>query len=189
MSSGVVCPSCGVAVVPGYVRCPKCHKSLPRAARHSGIEGGTAVESKRRSPMVAVIAVALAGGAVIAYLGVRSTGGSKKAAAAPARVQPAETPAPAGDTAQPAAVEAPQGPSAEQRAVAAARDLEHELQKQRLWSTVQVFGSRVEVRSGSCDDPAMASALDASEPTFKAAGLTKLRCLEQSGRVVTDRDL
>jgi hypothetical protein len=35
----------------------------------------------------------------------------------------------------------------------------------------------------------MATALDASAPTFKAAGLTKLRCLEQSGRVVTDRDL
>jgi hypothetical protein len=189
MSSGIVCPACGLAVVPGYVRCPKCHKPLPRRAGPSAMVGGTAVETTRKSPMIVVIAIALAGGAVIAYLGLRSTESPKKAAPAPA--MPVEQPeTPAADVAQPAPAEPAQaGPSQEQAAASAASQLERELKKQRLWSTVQIFGSRVEVRSGSCSDPAMAAALDASASTFKAAGLTKLRCLEQSGQVVTDRDL
>ena len=42
-----VCPACGVAVVPGYVKCPKCHAGLPlaggRTKRMTGDPGGTAV--------------------------------------------------------------------------------------------------------------------------------------------------
>ncbi len=187
--SGTVCPSCGVAVVPGYVRCPKCHKSLPRRAGPSTLEGGTAVDTTRKSPMIAVIAIALLGGGVIAYLGLRSNGTAKQQAPVAAPVAEPEA-APAGsEVAAPDDIDLPSGPSAEQTAVAAASQLERELKKQRLWSTVQVFGNRVEIRSGSCSDPAMASALDASAATFKSAGLTRLRCLEQSGRVVTDRDL
>ncbi|NVB77300.1 MAG: hypothetical protein HOV81_02800, partial [Kofleriaceae bacterium] len=141
-------------------------------------------------PMIVVIAIALAGGAVIAYLGLRSTETTTKAAPAPAMPVEQDTPTAGTDVAQPGAAEpAPTGPSQEQAAASAASQLERELKKQRLWSTVQIFGSRVEVRSGSCSDPAMAAALDASASTFKAAGLTKLRCLEQSGQVVTDRDL
>lgn len=185
----MVCPGCGLAVVPGYVRCPKCHKPLPRRAGASAIVGGTAVETTRKSPMIVVIAIAFAGGAIIAYLGLRSTESTKKAAPAPA-VSVDEPETPSADIAQPVAPEAAQaGPSQEQAAASAASQLERELKKQRLWSTVRIFGSRVEVRSGSCGDPAMATALDASASTFKAAGLTKLRCLEQSGQVVTDRDL
>lgn len=186
--SGVVCPSCGVAVVPGYVRCPKCHKSLPRTA-NAAVVGGTSVESTaRKSPMIAMIAVALIGGGAIAYLGLKSKSSESPPVAPTRTVEPAEK-EPGGEVAQPAPAEVPSGPSAEQTAVGAAAHLERELKKQRLWSTVQIFGSRVEVRSGSCSDPAMASALDAHAPAFKSAGLTKLRCLEQSGEVVTDRDL
>jgi hypothetical protein len=58
-----------------------------------------------------------------------------------------------------------------------------------LWSTVTVVGERVDVRSGSCGEPQMKSALDTSASAFKAAGLTKLRCIEQSGTVVFTREL
>ena len=70
-----------------------------------------------------------------------------------------------------------------------ASELRRTLERQRLWSQVTVTGDRVDVQSSSCDDPAMAPLLDSAAPAFKAAGLTSLRCLEQSGRVVTDRDL
>ena len=46
MFSGMsaVCPKCGVAVVPGYVKCPKCQAPLPAARAPSKvIPGGTAV--------------------------------------------------------------------------------------------------------------------------------------------------
>ena len=45
--TGAVCPSCGVAVTPGYVRCPKCKRGLPQRAR-TALEGGTAVASSGR---------------------------------------------------------------------------------------------------------------------------------------------
>jgi hypothetical protein len=86
---------------------------------------------------------------------------------------------------QPETADQPTGPNA----VDVAASLERTLRKQRLWSTVSVVGDRVDVRSGSCGDAAMAPMLDGAASSFRAAGLTKLRCLEQSGRVVTERDL
>jgi hypothetical protein len=72
---------------------------------------------------------------------------------------------------------------------AVADRLERALKRERLWSTVSIEGTRVDVRSGSCADPQLAGIVDASAAALKAAGLTRVRCLEQSGRVVTDRDL
>ncbi|HEX5059248.1 MAG TPA: hypothetical protein VFV99_07805 [Kofleriaceae bacterium] len=184
--SGAVCPSCGVAVVPGYVRCPKCHKALPRA-RGSHLEGGTAVASATgKGPLITAIAIGVVAIGAIAYLGLRK---NEKPAAQPAAT--VETPAvpaqaevetPAQPTEQPAQ---PTGPTA----LDVAAGLERNLKKQRLWSTVSIIGDHVDVRSGSCEDPGMKPALDEVAPSFKAAGLTSLRCLEQSGRVVTARDL
>jgi hypothetical protein len=71
----------------------------------------------------------------------------------------------------------------------AAADLERSLGRQRLWSSVQVIGGRVEVRSGSCADPAIGPVIDGAQPTLRSAGLTRLRCLAQSGAVVFERDL
>jgi len=182
-----VCPACGVAVVPGYVRCPKCHAPLPRAQHKLGV-GGTALEpTGRRFPLLAVIGAAVIGAAIIIYLGVR--GGKEPARAAPAPT-PTTEPAPAATAPPPTAPEpaqptAARGPDPQ----TLANDLERRLRRQRLWSTVDVVGGRVDVRSGSCSDPAMRTALDGAVAGFKAAGLTKLRCLEQSGRVVTDREL
>lgn len=71
----------------------------------------------------------------------------------------------------------------------AAADLDRQLKKQRLWGTVQVIGDRADVRSGACDDPGMRPVLDGAAASLKSAGLTKLRCLAQSGAVVFERDL
>jgi hypothetical protein len=182
--SGAVCPSCGVAVVPGYVRCPKCGKGLPRRA--ASVVGGTALAEPRRFPVLALVAAAVAAIAITAYLGLRKTDeGVEKEPEEEALVEDTPDTEPVIPDEPPEEPAAPAAPSA----IDVAANLERALKRQRLWSTVSVIGARVDVRSGSCADPEMAPLLDGAAPSFKAAGLTKLRCLEQSGRVVTDRDL
>jgi hypothetical protein len=186
--SGAVCPACGVAVMPGYVRCPKCRKPLPRRRLTTQVSGGTALASSGRLGAIAAIAAAvLVGGGIIAYFGLRS-GPPATQPVAIEEPQPDEPLAPEPDTFTP-----PETPVIEQPAdpvpVQVAADLERNLKRQRLWATVTIVGERVDVRSGSCGEPAMAAQLDATSPALKAAGLTRLRCLEQSGRVVSTRDL
>lgn len=185
--SAAVCPACGVAVMPGYARCPKCRRPLPRRVP-AVVKGGTAVEEKRRWPLFAVLGVAVAAAALIIVIG---RGGNDTPTAAPVAqpveeasdpIEVAQNPAPFEDRSP---TPQPTGPDP----TAAAASLERDLKRQRLWSNVTVSGTRVDVRSGSCGDPAMGPTLDGAAASLRAAGLTKLRCVEQSGRVVTDRDL
>lgn len=185
--SGATCPACGVAVLPGYARCPKCRRPLPRRAA-TQVQGGTAVEERRRWPLFAVLGGTIA---VIAIGVALASGDDKPAPTQP--VQPAPqveapsivAPPPPTFANEPPTAQQPTGPDPAELASA----LQQDLKRQRLWATVTVSGSRVEVRSGSCSDPAMAPALDSAAAGFKAAGLTNLRCVEQSGRVVVDRAL
>jgi hypothetical protein len=138
--------------------------------------------------LLGLVGIVLVAGGLIAYLAMRKS--APKAAKAAPTVQVddsnAPDPEPANTPDQPAQVQAqPSGPNATDIAA----ELERLLKKQRLWATVEVTGNRADVRSSSCSEPAMAPMLDGAAPSFKAAGLTKLRCVEQSGRVVTDRDL
>ncbi len=203
------CPSCGVAVVPGYVKCPRCHAVLPGAGglRRSGIHpGGTSVE-ERGFPIVPVVAGAIAVGVLLLLvLGGSSSpdrrpaspaGGAGSAAeptgAAPMTPANAAPPpvlgGPAGAAAAPAArppdIPSPAGPSPG----AVTAELERALGRQRLWSSVQATGERVDIRSGSCAEPEMGPAIDAAQAALRGAGLTRLRCLAQSGAVVFERDL
>jgi hypothetical protein len=193
--SGAVCQACGVPVVPGYVRCPKCHAPLPRVTfRRAGNTidpGGTAVAGPSRSPLILLIVGGVLAIALLAYLGLR---GGKKDKPVTAEPQPQQVGSEvAGAASGPGVVEppvqngstAPAAPSPD----SIAASFERALKKQRLWSTVEVIGSRADVRSGSCSEPGMTTALDGVAASFKAAGLTRLRCLEQSGRVVISRDL
>ncbi len=195
--SGAVCPACGVAVVPGYVRCPKCHRPLPRFARNSiSPVGGTAVETtgSKASPLLALLVAAAVAGGFIWFFAFRKhhegavagTGsGSAGAMTAPA---PGLTPAPVPNVAAPAAPP-PQSIQPTVHADEIAQTLERRLKRQRLWSTVTVVGDHVDVRSGSCSDGGMKPAIEAVASSFHAAGLTRLRCVEQSGTVAFARDL
>ncbi|HSN30911.1 MAG TPA: hypothetical protein VLT45_31715 [Kofleriaceae bacterium] len=183
----MTCPSCGVPVVPGYARCPKCHTALPQRAVTS-VEGGTSLSEERpRVPPTVFIAVGVVGVASILWLGLRHRGGDKPPTVIQAAPQRPQQVAQAPNLA-PAAPDEPHAPRAPQPE-AVASDLQAALRRQRLWSAVSVIGSRVDVRSGSCSDPAMKPALDSAAPQFKAAGLTTLRCVEESGAVVFTRDL
>jgi hypothetical protein len=178
--------------MPGYARCPnkRCRKPLPRRAT-TQIEGGTSIEEEpRRWPLIAVLAAAALGVGLFIYLGGKSDDKPKAAPVAAPTQQVQEQPTnveqqPSFTDTQPTPTQQPTGPDP----TALASALERDLKRQRLWSTVTVSGGRVDVRSGSCDDPAMNPTLESAMAGFKAAGLTKLRCVEQSGRVVTDRDL
>jgi hypothetical protein len=176
-----------VAVVPGYVKCPRCHAVLPRTgrARRSSVDpGGTSVAERRSSPLVPALIVTAAI-AVVLFL-VLGGDPKKKAGAGSAAASPLGAPSAGAAPAAPAPLDIPPaGPSPG----AAAADLERALGRERLWSSVQASGARVDVRSGACGEPAMGPVIEAARSALRGAGLTRLRCLAQSGAVVFERDL
>jgi hypothetical protein len=192
-----VCPACGVAVVPGYIKCPRCHAGLPagfgRTKRTTLDPGGTAVPQRGFPLSVVLIGVGVAV-AIIVVLALR--GGSKKTEAAP--------PAPPAPVAAIIASPQPRPPAVTTPSVAPAptvaaavvqdpgpaiADLKTALRAQRLWGAVEIVGQRIDLRSGSCADPGMRSLIEAKRTMLHGAGLTNLRCVEQSGAVVFERDL
>ncbi len=182
-----VCPACGVAVVPGYVKCPRCHAPLPYGGGRRGEPGGTALKDRSFPIAAIVIAVAVAIG-VVAVFGLR--GRKRPAAATITQAQPRQVPQPGALATAPTAParDTPSEPTGPLPA-AVASDLDRALKRKRLWGTVEVVGRRVDVRSGSCRDPAMGPLLDSARDSLHGAGLIKLRCLEQSGLLVFERDL
>lgn len=185
-----ICPACGVAVVPGYVRCPKCRAALPYGAgraRAANDAGGTAVQ-QRGFPIVAVVAPVVIALAIALFFGLR--GGADKPSASNAG---AEQPAPSTQVTTAPVATAPvvPAPSSEvpRNPAGAARDLERSLRGLRLWSTIEIVGTRIDVRSASCGDRAMVPPINAAMSSLREGGLTKLRCLAQSGAVVFEREL
>lgn len=190
-----LCPACGVPVVAGYVKCPKCHANLPygagRAKRTTADPGGTAVSASRFPFSALIVGVCVAAG-IILFFGLR--GGNKPTHAAPPPEpieaqqvpQASTTPvAPPTPVVAPTPVQTPRGQTPE----AAAGELVNRLRSQRLWSTTDVRSGQIDVRSSECRDPRMRPMIDAAHGMLSDAGLTKLRCLEQSGAVVFARDL
>ncbi|HEU0029631.1 MAG TPA: hypothetical protein VFQ53_03285 [Kofleriaceae bacterium] len=188
------CPSCGVAVVPGYVKCPKCHAALPygsgRRSRLTADPGGTALE-ERGVPWLPVLGALGVAAAIVIVFVVLGRSGDEPAATTPATpAQPLTTPTTA---VAPTASPTPSAPTATAPAsrnpTAAAAELDRALRRQKLWSTVEVTGPRIDVRSAACGDAAMTPVIDSAVPALREAGLTRLRCLAQSGAVVLERDL
>lgn len=194
MTAGPTCPACKIAVLPGYTKCPKCHALLPyskgsRAA--TSIDPGGTVAEQKANLWVPLAATVLVAGGIIAFFATR---GHASATARDAAVD--ETPMPAAQQEVPTVASPPPPPNQPLVArppsaptpTAAAADLEKQLRRLRLWSTVQATGQRVDIRSATCNDPGMAAAIESASPPLRSAGLTKLRCLEESGRVVFERD-
>ena len=201
--TGEVCPKCRVAVVPGYVKCPKCHAPLPRHARPTlDPGGGTAVNEPARFPVgLAIVAAVVVCGGLVAYFALH---GHHAARAVAATDQGSATASAASATGSTGATDdsddsddigVPPPPAAGRQATApmpadaVAARLERRLKHLHLWATVDVGSTIVDVRSDSCGDPAIKPVIDSAAPRFKAAGLTRLRCLEESGTVVFTRDL
>ena len=190
-----VCPACGVAVVPGYAKCPRCQKPLPygngsKRAR-TAVAGGTVAED-RRFPW-ALVAVPLGAVIVIALFLKFVAGGSDDPSVTEGSNQPVTTQPPGPVVAQPTLPTNPEPVRPTQPVApdptAAVAELDRLLRSQRLWSTVEATPPRVDVRTSSCDDPSMRPSIDRVATVLRRAGLTRLRCLAQSGTVVFERDL
>jgi hypothetical protein len=152
--------------------------------------GGTAVAPRGFPISAAAVAVGVAA-AIILFGTRRSTRpAAPEPAALPAPVEAiaaSAAPPPAAPLAAPAS--APPPDTTDQIRRAAALELEATLRRQRLWGRAEILGSRIDVRSGSCADKAMPLAIDSERAVLHGAGLTRLRCLAQSGAVVFERDL
>lgn len=184
------CPACGVAVVPGYAKCPKCHAALP--SRRVQAAGGTTASDRRF--WVAPILVPL-GILLLIVIAAKSCGGGNddevpepgSAVTATGPAQPPQQPTQLVQQRRPITPipTIPTGPSPQ----AASNELERTLRGRRLWSTIDVTGARIDVSSSACDDPGMGPAIDGVAAALHGAGLTHLRCLAQSGTIVFERDL
>lgn len=185
------CPACGVAVVPGYVRCPKCQRPLPGGRRVQTVAGGTAVEGRDRLPLLPIAGGAIVLLGIILYFVLGKSDAAKPVETDPATAGSAEE-APDETPAANTPLPVPRDDDRDNNRVdptAVAHDVERALKNQRLWSTVEVVGSDVEVTSGSCRDPNMVPMLDAASVALRNAGLTRVRCMENSGAVVFERRL
>jgi hypothetical protein len=185
-------------VVPGYVKCPKCHAALPRVTfKPKAGAGGTALERSGGVPWPALVVALVAATGLVVWLAVRH-GNSAKASTGSAQVAPDEVAGPTQPVAAPVAAPTPppldtpaptpatpQGPRPDE----VARQLKASLDRQRLWSTVSIVGDAIEVRSSACADPAIGPVFDTIVRAARAAGLTQLRCVSQSGGVVSQRAL
>ena len=183
------CPKCGVAVVPGYVKCPKCQTMLPQKRATTVAAGGTSSDTSGGMSLGMIILAVAVLGAGIAAFALR--GGSDKPVAVDS---PAPVPAPEDPVERPVAEPddpppAPAAPPVANDPTIAVRDLGRALTKERLWGTVEVVGSGVDVRSGGCREATMMPVVDEAIPALREAGVTKLRCLEQAGAVVFERDV
>ncbi len=186
------CPACGIPVVPGYVKCPRCHKPLPLLRQKSTTRdpgGGTAVDEPGGFPIIAVVIAVVVAGGIIAFFGLRGRGGTKATSEVSAP-QPDQddraTPPPPVAAPTEAPPQAPEAPNP----ITTAANLEATLRRLRLWSTVEVVGgTRVDIRSGVCADPQFGPTIESARASLHAAGLTKLRCLEESGAVAFERAL
>ena len=181
------CPACGVAVTPGYVKCPKCHAALPKMrSKRASVAGGTSVESESSPPWTLIgLGVALAAGVAVAVIALRGGGGPSQAPpsedAAPGTMVVDDVPASAD---QPTPVAAPTGPD---RAVVL-RDLDAALRKGRLWATIVANDTDVTITSASCEDAALAGHVDAAAADLAAIGIRSVECRARHGEVVFSRE-
>jgi hypothetical protein len=153
--------------------------------------GGTALEDKKL-PVMTLFLVGAAISAGIAYFALRksNTADSRTDATTATAVAGAIAPQ-AGSAAtvpNPTSAELPSIQATPSPGNAAAR-LETSLKKLKLWSTVEAVGPRIDVRSGACEDPQMAAAVDGAAEALHGAGVTSVRCLEKTGKVVFTKAL
>ena len=186
------CPACGVAVVPGYVKCPKCGAPLPSTRAATAAAGGTAIAGASGGPPVLAFVV---GGVValgiVLFFALRKGDSADEPVTQPeTAVSPEAQPTVAPEI-DPDTALAPAGGSAApaKDPTSAMNVLDRALKTERLWGTLDLRGDRIDVRSASCGDAAMKTLIDANAPALREGGLTRLRCLEQSGGVVFERDL
>jgi hypothetical protein len=180
------------------VRCPKCQRPLASSNKRGAVgAGGTAVDGGASGlPMLPIIGGGVVALGIILYFVLGKSDAAKPKATDPgspvAEEQPADepddtpTPTPA-PTQAVVPVQLDTQNRIDPNAIAA--DLERALRNQRLWSSVEIVGKDVQVTTGSCRDASLMPTVSAAAQALRNAGLTRVRCLENSGAVVFERAL
>jgi hypothetical protein len=195
------CPACGINVMRGYAKCPKCHAPMPgnaegRARRPSfgGAGGGTSSQPIETIDtggggggwIWAIVGVVIVAG-VIAFVATRG-GDSKKPAQSLVPVD--NGPGTAAPPTQPDNEPAQLPPSQNRPDPAYVADaLEGELSVARLFAVVEVSDTLLDVRSAFCTDPRFSEIAAKYIADLKAAGVTTIRCSETHGAQVFERPL
>jgi len=193
------CPSCGISVMIGYQKCPKCHAPMPGAAaqrtRRGSMAGGTTSEKIDVVPegggsgatLWVVALLAIAGGTAI--WATQCRGGKARPTPAAITTEPVDQPAGRG-TAPSVPDEGPDqvAPSGPDPAFAADA-LEGELGGERLYATVAAIGEVLDVRSAFCAEARLGEIIARHAAELKAAGVLRVRCSETYGTQVFEREL
>jgi hypothetical protein len=172
-----VCPSCGVTVLPGYPKCPRCKATLrSNDKRHRQGAGGTSVVG--RTVPWTIVGIAAIATATIVYLADRT----------PAGGEIAEDEAPLGTSEPTLATGGPRtAASPDEEPVTDDRpdedtlvdELTGAMERQHLEASVELAGLDLLVHSRFCEDPAMVSLLrDASSDLF-LAGVDVVVCQDR----------
>ncbi len=191
------CPSCGVNVLIGYTKCPKCHVAMPGAAarvKRASMAGGTTSER------IEVIAAAGSGGRVFgvivlvlgAGLAVWATQCRGKSRSAAPLAAPVETgPRVGSASVEPVATDpgaTPTNPTRTDPAYAADA-LESELAGERLYATIDVEGDLLHVRSAFCAEVRLGEIVARYAGELRSGGVIRVRCSETHGAQVFERAL
>lgn len=192
------CPACGINVMRGYAKCPKCHAPMPGRdgrSRRASFAGGTTSQPIETidaggggSGWIWAIAGVVLVAAVVAFVATRG-GSSKKPAQSAVPVD--NGPGTAAPQQVPSDNEPAQVPQSQNRPDPAyvADALEGELSVARLFAVVEVSDSLLDVRSAFCTDPRFSEIAAKYISDLKAAGVTTIRCSETHGAQVFERPL
>lgn len=185
------CPSCGIAVTPGYQRCPKCHRPLPTSVRFTrplDAGGATTIEPDEvvtRWPWYLAGLIVLAGAVAVIVVGSHP---SKPAPALPddpvVDEEPDDTPGAGVDEDE--AVPTP--PPRPDPAPAADR-LARLMAAVRLYATTEAIGDTVEIRSTFCAEPRVPGIIADVAADLRAAGIVAVRCRALHGAEAWTRPL
>lgn len=192
------CPACGINVMIGYTKCPKCHVPMPGMAtrvKRASMGGGTTSERIEvldagsgggGSGWMWIAVIVVFGAGVALWATQRS---SKKSVAVGGPIERGSgvaTQAPPPE--QPDVLQPPRDPNQPDPAYAADA-LEGELAGERLYSTVDVFGDLLDVRSAFCGEARLGEILARYAAEMRGAGVSRVRCSETHGAQVFERPL
>jgi hypothetical protein len=187
------CPRCAVPVPLGYVRCPRCHATMPDAARprretSPGAPGGTALpDGGGGFPWLLAGVCGVAAAVAVVWFVVRGgAGGAGADAPVAVPAQPRAAPTAIPDDQPPPAPTVDPRPRLRTEALS---QLEQALAADRLWATVSEVGDAVVIRSAFCRDPGLGARLGAFHGKLVGLGFTAVSCLEQGGEPVFSRRL
>jgi hypothetical protein len=208
---GTACPACGVAVAPGYPRCPKCHAVMPSAAVNRNPRGTNATIRVRSTRPAAdktlwlggaAIALVVVGFIVIAYRD-KAGGTELSEAVADDGTEADEDDSLAedldasdegdGDGDGDGEREGDDPDRAHDQAVdRLLESLADELGAARLWSSVSYESDQadvVRVESAFCSDDELYRIVDGNARALRDHGFVRLQCISRHGVLTVDRVL